>query len=501
MRYWDYGGGLVLLAASMLFGTLFAVANGIPSGSALRAELSRAALIERATSEDTSLARNEYLNRVYREFVASRGGESTAELVRQFNALLAERQLTNFDDFLAVMTRPMVYVPDPSTGERVPVFGPLGSDIINPWLAAAAVVEQRPLDKQPMYHSAIRALCEHLDFALIGLRDPNLSLELLPAELRENARSAYARLNPTNQFDGGFDHPLFYCVVREAAEKFFREDHPQARLNMAELVRPVAEGGFGIESCLLCHERDHNGVYRRLLGQGSYLSAKADELRNNPQQAAAGGEDSSHVQAEADIFLLAAERVLKDFSEQIDEAAVRQSLSMQSGSNHERLKPGYDDFVAVLDGIGCLQCHSTGAEVGEELNPAAYGVFVLDRSAYNKSANVRALAQVIDFENIDQSQLIAKASARVDHEGAARVKLDEQQVNVLKRAIAKWLGAFSEGFETGEARGAQTSPDAIGRSTKNTNGSRRQSESLPSELTTPSGLVRYTATSERLSAP
>ncbi|MCC7087292.1 MAG: hypothetical protein IT427_19995, partial [Pirellulales bacterium] len=247
MRYLDYGVCLVLLAISMVSGVVYAVANSGATEIPIRAELYRVAYIERESPEATSVARNKQLNETFRAYVALHDGQPTAELVQQFNGLLKEQQFTNFDDFLAVMIRPVVYVTDRATGSQVPVFGPLGSDVINPWLAAAAVIEEVPLDEQPMYHSAIRALNENLDFAVIGIQDPNLSLDLLPAELHENARAAYARLNPTNRFDGGFDHPLFYCVVREAAEKFFREDHPQAKLDMADLVAPVAQGGLGIQ--------------------------------------------------------------------------------------------------------------------------------------------------------------------------------------------------------------------------------------------------------------
>jgi len=152
------------------------------------------------------------------------------------------------------------------------------SDLINPWLAAAGVVEGQPMREQPMYQSATNALREHVDFALIGIKDPSLSLALLPPKLRENAKWAYQRLNPGNEFDGGFDHPLFYATVREAAKKLFRQDYPKAKMTMADLVVSEDQGGFGIRSCLLCHNQDHTGVYKRLLGQGLYLDAKAAEL-------------------------------------------------------------------------------------------------------------------------------------------------------------------------------------------------------------------------------
>ncbi len=438
----DYGASLAVLAVTMLCGTLFAVAIGSSGDGSLRTEIDRVAFIERESAEETSIARNARLNELFDGYLNAHGGRPTAELARRFNALVNEHQLTNFDDFLAATTRPLVYVPDRASGDLVPVFGPLGSDVINPWLAAAGVAEGKPLDEQPMYHSATRALRENIDFAMIGVEDPNLSLDLLPPELRENARWAYARLNPTNKFNGGFDHPLFYCVVREAAEKLFRQDYPQAKLTMAELVMPVAEGGFGIASCLLCHEQNHNGVYRRLLGQGMYRAAKAHELQAAQERGAPIDEVPASVQAEADMFLLAAERVQRAFPDRIDVADVRRSLASHSPDNQERLKPGYDDFVTVLKQLRCLQCHSDKAEVNEELNPACHGAFVLHDNAYEKSENVRALCELVDFENIAQSRLLAKAAGRVDHEGAARVKLDEAHTETLRVALANWLQSF-----------------------------------------------------------
>ncbi|MCC7086497.1 MAG: hypothetical protein IT427_15975 [Pirellulales bacterium] len=196
---------------------------------------------------------------------------------------------------------------------------------------------------------------------------------------------------------------------------------------------------------MLCHERDYNGVYRRLFAQGTYLSTKANELREAQKQGLPCADDPAKVQADAEMFLLAADRVVREYPDKIDEDAVRESLLKQTGDNCERLKPGYDDFVVVLDRLGCLQCHSTQAKVGDKLDPACYGAFVLDCNAYNKSVNVRALSQHIDFDNVAQSQLLAKAANRVDHEGAARVKLDQSQLDELSGALAKWLRAYSNG--------------------------------------------------------
>ena len=196
--------------------------------------------------EDTKKARNIRLNELFKDYVHRLGGEVTVETIKQFNAMLRKHGLTNFDDFITAKMKPLRYVRDPASGEQIPVLGALGSDLINPWLAAAGVAEGKPMDEQPMYHAAANALREHVDFALIGIKDPSLSPALLPPKLRENARWAYRRLNPGNEFDGGFDHPLFYATVREAAKNLFRQDYPEAKITMAELVVPEDQGGFGV---------------------------------------------------------------------------------------------------------------------------------------------------------------------------------------------------------------------------------------------------------------
>jgi hypothetical protein len=80
--------------------------------------------------------------------------------------------------------------------------------------------------------------------------------------------------------------------------------------------------------------------------------------------------------------------------------------------------------------------------VSEELDPACHGAFVLHENAYDKGDNVRALCELVDFENIAQSRLLAKAASRLEHEGAARVKLDEAQTGALRAALTKWLQSF-----------------------------------------------------------
>ncbi len=410
-----------------------------------RAAIAESRQAPRETDEETVTIRNQRLQEVFRAYVQKQGGCATDAVIRRFNALVKEQGLTNFDDFLAAMTQPVRYVTDPASNARVPIYGALGSDTINPWLAAAAVIEDKPLEEQPMYHTAIRALQENVDFVLIGVRDPSLSLKMLPPEMVPNAKAAYAQLNPQNKFDGGFDHPLFYCVVREAAEKLFREDHPEAKITMADLVVPEAQGGFGIQSCLLCHERDHAGVYLRLLRQGMYLEAKAADLL--AAQAASSvvapqGEEHSHIKAEAKMFLLAAERVRENSADKIDMARVRKLLASEARGNVERLKPGYDDFVAALKQFQCMNCHSSEAQVDENSDPAQYGAYVLQPSAYHKTDNIVALAGLIDFADVRKSRLLAKAMNRLDHAGADQVTLTDEQAEKLHLALRQWLESY-----------------------------------------------------------
>jgi hypothetical protein len=443
MKKWEFIAVVALTAC--LLPARWAAAQEAAGEAEVRAAIAQARQAPRETDEETVLSRNRQLQEVFRDYVQRRGGRATSEVIHHFNALVKGQGLITFDDFLAAMTQPVRYVNDPASGAKVPVYGALGSDTINPWLAAAAVIEQKPLEEQPMYQTAIRALQENVDFVVIGVRDPDLSLERLPAELRPNAEAAYRRLNPTNRFDGGFDHPLFYCVVREAAEKLFRVDHPQAKITMADLVVPESQGGFGIQSCLLCHERDHAGVYLRLLRQGMYLEAKAaDLLAAKGDGPAASEEDPADLKREAQMFLLAAERVRENAPDKIDIAKVRQLLATEANGNVERLKPGYDDFVGALQRFDCLECHSSEARVSEESDPAQYGAYVLHSSAYHKTDNIVALAGLIDFQDVSKSRLLAKATNRLDHEGADRVKLSAAQAEELRLALRNWLESYRD---------------------------------------------------------
>ncbi len=417
----------------------------------LRCEIAKVATIHESVFEDTKRARNTRLNGVFREYVQRLGGTVTKVAVDEFNALLKEQGLTNFDDFLSAQTTPLKYVKDPLSGDQVPVFGPLGSDLVNSWLSKMKVADGRPLHEQPMYRLASDALSEHLDFAIIGIKDPKLSLELLPPELRENAKWAYGRLNPTNEFDGGFDHPLFYATIREAAGKLFCQDYPEAKLSMADIVVPEEQGGFGIRSCLLCHNRDHNDVYKRLLGQAYLLATKANELREDkhgassltPVNAFENDEELKQTEAAANDFQLAAQRVLDAFPDQIDSQAVKESLAALTRENVARFMPGYDEFQATLEKTGCLECHGADASPPPAKNPAKYGAFVLNPNPYFKSRNVAALVKVVDLDDLRESKLLRKAGGTVNHRGKNDLLLDEAGIDDLHQALRKWIYPFS----------------------------------------------------------
>lgn len=413
---------------------IFMAGLALAAGCRGAAPLDDIARSSAATSEETHRLRQERLRALFDEHAR---GAVTAEAVRDFNRRVRDAGMTTFDDFLRAMTSPVRQVVDPASGDTVPVFGHLGSDVVNPWLAAVGVVEGSPMKDQPMVALAADVLREHVDFALIGVRDPGLSFESIPPVLRERAREAYARLNPTGEFDGGFDHALFYAVVREAARMLFREDYPRAKPTIADLVVPEEQGGYGIASCLLCHENNPAGVYGRLLGQSLLHETMAAQLR-------AEGAAAAEVEADAAVFARAAARVLEAFPDAVDPAAVRRSLSAMSEENVERLKPGYDDFVLTLRGLGCLRCHSTDCRETPQLSPAAFDAFVLNPNGYYKGRNIVALLSVIDFEDLDRSPLLEKAARRIDHVGGKKLELDPAQVEELRAALVRWVTAFSQ---------------------------------------------------------
>jgi hypothetical protein len=181
-------------------------------------------------------------------------------------------------------------------------------------------------------------------------------------------------------------------------------------------------------------------VYQRLLVQAYHHEARAKE----PITASGSPKDPQAVRADqeaGDICRLAAQRVLACFPDQIDVEAARQSLSVLSARNLDRLKPGYNEFRDVLVGLGCLRCHRSGSDVPAEAYPATYGAYVLHDSDYYKNRNIERLCEVINFDNLEESELLHKASAMVDHEGAKEVKLDANGVAVLRTALARWVGS------------------------------------------------------------
>lgn len=402
------------------------------SVAAVRTQIAKIAKTKASVFEDTKKLHNEKLTGVFQQFLKQRQGAPTAQDIRTFHALLKEQGLTSFDDFLEAETTPLKYVRDPASGAQVPIFGPLGSDMINPWLGALELIDGKPLDDQPIYLLAANALREHIDFAVVGVADPNLSLARLPDKLRQNAELAYRRLNPTNKFNGGFDHPLYYAVIREAAKKLFRVDYPKAKITMADLVAPEKAGGFGVRSCLLCHDQSHEGVYRRLVGQALYHEAKAADTTASAQQE----------KAIADTYHRAAQHLIDAFPDKIDAKKVRESLELLSKDNIARLKPGYPEFFASLQKLGCTKCHNTQNNVPKEKNPATHGAFMLHTNAYYFTDDIKALVSVIDIDNPEKSKLLQKASGQVKHEGASENKLEGTALKELETALDRWLNSF-----------------------------------------------------------
>lgn len=421
------------LTAMLMVAPLVA-AEPAPSAKDAIAEIAK---VQKAYFEETKREHNERLNEVFRQYLAASGGKVTAQLVRDFNGLVKQQGMTSFEDFLLAETTPLRHRKDTVSGDTVPIMGPLGSDVINPWLAALEVLPGKPLDEQPIYQLAAKALREHIDFAVIGVCDPTLSLDLLPPKLRENAATAYRRLNPTNKFDGGFDDPLFYSAVREGAKKLFREDYPTLRVTMAQLVVPEELGGFGIRSCLLCHDRSHSGVYQRLLSQGTYLKSKAADL---PPSSA----ELPQIKKLSNEFLQAAEIVHRSHPDKIDVQAAQQALAALNSDNVGRLRPGYSDFCNTLRGMGCLKCHAKGAKVADDKDPEIFGAYTLDLNDYYCTTNVKSLLAVVNLNDLDKSKLLLKATGTVDHEGADDVKLTAAQGEELRAALVKWVYAGNE---------------------------------------------------------
>jgi len=422
-----------------------------PERDRIVARIVEAARLEKPLFEDTKRARNELLAEVFEEWVQHRGGKADAETISEFHTLLGENGLTTFVDFLAAETAPVRRVTDPASGDEIAIFGALGTDVINPWLAAVEVIEGKPLGEQPNYQLACDALREHIDFALVGTPDPNLSLEMVPEELRPNVRWAYGRLNPTHEFEGGFDHVLFYASVREAAKKTFRQDYPAAKITMADVVVPVDQGGFGIGSCLLCHDRSHEGICKRLLGQHLHLDREASAAGEQ-------GASQAELQAEADVFLRAAETVVSTYPELVDISRVRTELATPSDQDVSRLKPGFDGFQAALADHGCLDCHMDGVEVPSERDPATYDAITLRPSTYYKASNIRGVLALVSIDDVGESRLLHKATGQVGHKGPT---LDAQAAEQLHEALETWLEAPSPDLLTWVGRQMTQLPPRI----------------------------------------
>lgn len=423
-------------------GTSATVAQNVSAASqattpsaAVLAKIDATAKIRKSSFERTKLARNQRLNEIFRQYLAEQSEPAdVGAAVRMFHAALKDRGFTTFEDFLAAETTPVRQVKDPLSGKSVPVMGALGSDVINPWLGAIEVVDGKPLEEQPIYSLGGHALEEHIDFALVGIADPNLSLDALPDLLRANARASYRRINPRNKFAGGFDHPLYYAVIRDAAKKLFRQDFPKAKITMAELVLPESKGGFGIKSCLLCHDQSHEGTYKRLLGQAMYQRAKAQTMP--------AGEPQKQAEAIATIFAAAAQTVLDSYPDKIDASAVRQALATVSATDVPRLKPGYADFHAVLKAVGCLRCHGGDGQPPDGKNPKDFGAFVLHTNAYYKAEDIAAILTNVDIDRPSESRLIRKTDGTLKHEGLANPELTGQQQKQLVKGLEVWLNSF-----------------------------------------------------------
>jgi hypothetical protein len=211
---------------------------------------------------------------------------------------------------------------------------------------------------------------------------------------------------------------------------------------MAELVVPEEHGGFGIRSCLLCHDRSHTGVYQRLFSQGTYLSSKAADLPStNPEL--------PEINKLSEEFLKAAEIVRDSHPDKVDVKAAHEALAAITADNIGRLRPGYSDFCNTLRAVGCLKCHAKDADVPEEKDPSIFGAYTLDMNDYYCTSNVKALLSVVNLSDLDKSKLLLKATAAVDHEGAEDLKLTAAQTEELRAALAKWVRSGSgDGRET-----------------------------------------------------
>ncbi|MFN3485407.1 MAG: hypothetical protein ACK44W_07995, partial [Planctomycetota bacterium] len=165
--------GAALGALGILLGAGFPQEGGIASVDFPR-RVRQILRQQEGSREDTFRAHNEALQILFREFAESSPGGITAERVRTFTSWVAEAGGITFEHYLEAVTTPRRRVQDPRSGASITVVGPLGSDLINPWLVAAGIVDGAALPEQPMYRLASHALREHTDFALIGVADPTI---------------------------------------------------------------------------------------------------------------------------------------------------------------------------------------------------------------------------------------------------------------------------------------------------------------------------------------
>ena len=141
MNNWMHQRILYVCLGCLFMMTPVALSQNLIVEEEIELEIIQVAKIRMKVFEDTKRARNHRFNKLFRDYTQKLGGEVTSGAVKRFNVMLGKHGMTSFDDFMEVEMRPLRYVKDPVTGEQLPVYGALGSDLINPWLAAAGVVD------------------------------------------------------------------------------------------------------------------------------------------------------------------------------------------------------------------------------------------------------------------------------------------------------------------------------------------------------------------------
>lgn len=104
---------LIILVGCIVFVTSHMVLGEQRIDQAFRVKIEKIAQIRKAVFEETKKARNEKLNQLFQEYVRQLGSNVTGQIIKRFNALLKEQDLTNFDDFLVAETTPVRDVIDP----------------------------------------------------------------------------------------------------------------------------------------------------------------------------------------------------------------------------------------------------------------------------------------------------------------------------------------------------------------------------------------------------